>query len=71
MDGRNAGIEISSKCESADPYFREATGPGPTNEGSELEEEESEDSVSDLLNPLGVEKEKFKKFLKDWKKENL
>ena len=38
---------------------------------TKLKEEESEDSVSDLLNPLGVEKEKFKKFLKDWKKENL
>jgi len=36
-----------------------------------LEKQESKDSIKNLLNSLGLEKEKFKKFLEVWKKQNL
>lgn len=36
-----------------------------------IEKIESENSIKNLLNSLGIEKEKFKDFLKNWKSQNL
>lgn len=38
---------------------------------SKVEKVESENSIKNLLNSLGIEKNKFKDFLKNWKSQNL